>query len=743
MTFLAPVFLFATLAGAVPVLLHLIHRQNARTVPFSTLRFLYLSVQRTRRRKYLEDIGLLLARVSLLVLLALGLSGPVLTAFRGQGAASAVAIVLDNSGSMTTTDDVLPRFDLAQERVHRILGRLTDRDAVGLFPTGGPPGSDLNQIFRTPEPVAQAVTHVQAGAERADLAATIRRAEEALRKEEAADRTVFVVTDNQALAWENAKSGEPPNKDAGPPIPLVVVDVHGPPRLNLALKSLAVSSPAPVVGAPVSVRAELVNVSDVAQEAHLALVLDGTRESVSATLELGPRGSVTHEFHVRPTAPGLHRGEVRLVETDACPADNVLAFAVTLDPRIPVAIVTERRHEIAYADDAFYLEQALGSSTADAGAFRVTRWTAAELASASLAGQAVVFCVNLPCPDTDTARRLIDYVEGGGHLVWTCGPAVDAQAYNARDAEHQGRLLPAALTTTRTPAADHPESGRLGTLDREHPALAPLAEPASLLRSVLVYTRMGIESAGRPEARVLARLDDGEALLVEHQQGAGSVLLLGTSVHADWTNLPLKPLFLPLLARLTFHLAGLGSEGRHATVGTPLEIPLEPPARGVAEIEIVRPDGEILRQHAPDAKDRTYRYEDTFAPGVYAIRQVDPPTTRSLTYAVQPDPLESAPAMLDRDAVEARFHGRTFRYCGPGDDLAGLVRELREGRPLGDGFLLIAIGLLVLEAFLAARRNPARAENISAANAPTAARENEPSVEEILVALRERSRRVS
>ena len=59
---------------------------------------------------------------------------------------------------------------------------------------------------------------------------------------------------------------------------------------------------------------------------------------------------------------------------------------------------------------------------------------------------------------------------------------------------------------------------------------------------------------------MLAKLEDGQPLLAERPVGAGSVLLLGTALHVDWTNLPLKPLFLPLLTRLTFHLAGADAE---------------------------------------------------------------------------------------------------------------------------------------------------------------------------------------
>jgi len=105
LTFAAPLFLLAALAGVVPVVLHLIHRRKAKEVPFSTLRFLKISVQRTRRRKYIEDMALLILRVAVLLLIALGLARPAissLSALWGGGRSAAVAIVLDNSATIPT-----------------------------------------------------------------------------------------------------------------------------------------------------------------------------------------------------------------------------------------------------------------------------------------------------------------------------------------------------------------------------------------------------------------------------------------------------------------------------------------------------------------------------------------------------------------------------------------------------------------------------------------------------------------
>src|SRR5262245_21116482 len=107
MTFAAPLFLLAAFPGLIPVVLHLIHRQKAKEVRFSTLRFLRISVQRTRRRKYVEDVSLLVVRVAVLLLIAVGLARPALSSLAvlwGRGQTTAIAIVLDNSASMAVAD---------------------------------------------------------------------------------------------------------------------------------------------------------------------------------------------------------------------------------------------------------------------------------------------------------------------------------------------------------------------------------------------------------------------------------------------------------------------------------------------------------------------------------------------------------------------------------------------------------------------------------------------------------------
>src|SRR5258708_4891193 len=76
MNFLAPLFLFGTLAVALPYVFHLIRRSSKEHVPFSSLMFLQPSPPRVTRRSRLEHILLLLLRCLVLCLLALGFARP-------------------------------------------------------------------------------------------------------------------------------------------------------------------------------------------------------------------------------------------------------------------------------------------------------------------------------------------------------------------------------------------------------------------------------------------------------------------------------------------------------------------------------------------------------------------------------------------------------------------------------------------------------------------------------------------
>ena len=57
------------------------------------------------------------------------------------------------------------------------------------------------------------------------------------------------------------------------------------------------------------------------------------------------------------------------------------------------------------------------------------------------------------------------------------------------------------------------------------------------------------------DAQILARFDDGAPALVERRVGNGRVLMWTSSLDLQWTDLPLKSIFLPFVHRMATTLA--------------------------------------------------------------------------------------------------------------------------------------------------------------------------------------------
>src|SRR3972149_505974 len=412
MSFAAPIFLLATLAAALPVVLHMINRQRAKELPFSTLRFLRISVEKTRRKKRIHDILLMLVRAAVLFLIAAGLAKPTVTSlssFWGGGAPSAVVIVLDNSASMGMIEGNRRRFDAAKTAAAQILDELKDGDESALFLTGGPVYAELGKLYRTQEQARQILAQSDVGYERAYLTLKIQQARALLANSTSPNKQIYVITDMQKVSWENTND----NDDQTQTIPIILIDCNRAPKPKVALQGLELQSAAPVVNLPLKATVELLNTSSFAQQRVVELSIDGIKVSSSPELNLESEGRVKHDFVFSFSNGGLHRGEFRLTGDDGSKYDDRRFFAMEVSQNIPVAVVTTRQHEIPYLDDSFYLENALAPGQMDDWAIRVTKLVADDLLSEPLSNYKVIFCVNLPALNSDALQRLRAYVLHG------------------------------------------------------------------------------------------------------------------------------------------------------------------------------------------------------------------------------------------------------------------------------------------------------------------------------------------
>jgi hypothetical protein len=264
-----------------------------------------------------------------------------------------------------------------------------------------------------------------------------------------------------------------------------------------------------------------------------------------------------------------------------------------------------------------------------------------------------------------------------------------------------GELLPLPLATVREASIVQDSAWQIGWLDDSHPALTPLVTPASVYQSVNVYKHVQMTLSDKAAVRVLARLNDGEPLLVSRTSGQGSVLMLGTSAQVDWSNLPLRPLFMPLMLRLAFHLAGAETAQPQLIAGAPLVLEASGPA---VSIEITGPSGETVRRQHDSPTAGQLRYEETHEVGIYQVRRLGRDSQVPRAYALNLDPAETDSARLSRRQLEGHFGARPVIFCDDPLQVVATIERLRQGESLWEFFLIAVLVTLVAETFLANRR---------------------------------------
>jgi len=735
MTFAAPLFLLAALAAAIPIVMHMIHRRRAKELPFATVRFLKVCVEKTRRRKRIHDVLLLALRAGLLMLIAVGLARPALIGLGAWGGArgAAAVLILDNSASMGLVDQDRPRFDVAQEAAAAILDQYAEGDRVALLPACGPPLPEADRLDASQIVARRNLALCRVGYQRAELDAKLQHAQRLLADSDAANKHIYVITDMQRASWENrgerrgerregrnergeetmglpspfgrGAGGEGDKKTDHPPTIssiIVVCGRAGPP--HVAVEGVQVELSAPLAGMPATASVALRNTSTVGQRPRVELWLDGVRHASSPELNVPPEGRATHEFTFTLRESGLHRGEVRLAGADGSAFDDRRFFAVRIVENVPVAVV-RTPHEIPHLDDAYYLENVL--ATGGRRAIETTMLAPGDLLGEPLDRYKAIFCVNLPALDAESAERLRAYLVAGGRVVWIAGDRVEPEAYNRMNRRAKGQLLPVSLgEVRRLQPGDSRDSWHIERLDPSFPALGRLVEPPSLYESVLVYQYIAAVPDPLQSARELARLDAGEPLMVLGGVERGKTLWFGAAMHANWSNLPLRPIFLPLVVRLTLELAETATGSvRHVVVGAPLKHEL-PDRKQTVGVEVVRPGGETLRiqsQEAPRGDGQVFYYADTFATGIYLVRPMDAPAAAATAFCANYDPAEADPARIDRRELEQRFDGAPLLMANNPGELSAIFLRLREGTSLWGAVLTLVLVALVCETYFANR----------------------------------------
>ncbi len=622
MTFLAPFALIGILLLALPILVHLFKPRKMRQTPFSSLRWLRQTQQRLSRRIQWHQWLLFLLRAACILLLVLALAKP-LVGPRSAGRPTDRFVVVDISRSMAyKAGDQPAPLEKAQELGAHILenGGPGDRTALLLAGAGVRVAAPLSGDAAAHAAALRAAT---AGPGDADLTAALPVVRSML-TEGNAERALELVflTDNLKSRWRPGAIQEF-LKQSKPQIR--VVDV------GYGTASNAWIADAAVMGSQAGERLVRVLVGSAGaangeRSVRLAGIAGLADDRQPVTLKPGQLARVDFKL---PGDLGLQGqvAELRLEPADSLPSDDV--FYLNLDTSLitKVLLVEPEQAGPDGRSTGLYVRAgvaALSAASNQALAF-VTR-NDKTLTPADIQQANVIFLAGVPELAPAALEMLETRVRSGVGLVVFLGPRVSPAFYNEklhRPLQPSEGLLPLPLKAGPNVFLEQGDPGRLSNIEWTHPLLAPLRDPVlgDLERSRFRFHCVFVGTPGK-DLRVLARLDDETPVIMEHVVGAGRVLIFNTTANDEWSDLPRKQSFVPLLDRMLAYLTG-GSAHRTYTVGRAITLALgERPA--AEEVTVRTPGGAALAPRLQSVRGQTFLHLDNVAEaGIYRVRAGD------------------------------------------------------------------------------------------------------------------------
>jgi Aerotolerance regulator N-terminal/von Willebrand factor type A domain len=691
-SFLTPWYILGLSAVLAPVVLHLIRRVPRGEVPFGSIMFLSPTPPRLTRRSRLDQWLLLVLRAAAFCLLAFAFARPFWRQETRLGSSSEqgrrIAVLIDTSASMRR-GNVWPR---AKALAREVIASCRPVDELAVF--------SFDDSFRQVLGFARSSALAEGERQAVALSAVEQLAPSwgATHLGEALIESVSVIA---SLADADAKRGRMPRR-----IVLVSDLQHGsrygelgdfewPSDIELELKTVSQagsnagvqalddlpaveSSPRDLQGKERRVR--VTNDAESQRETFELVWTDEKKPAAAKPTEVYvPAGESRVARLPRPATSSLRR-TLRL-KGDSFDFDNTLYLADSRRDEKTVYYIGKDQP----ADPAgllYYLERVF-LDTSEQTVHVIAAPPGSELAWDSDRSVPLVIVVAETTPTS--ARRLREYVRGGGTVLWVSTAPGRAEAL---------------ATVAGVPAFDvddaaGPTDVMLREIAFDHPLFSPFAAAQFNDFTKIHFwrhRRLGEPSLG--ESRVLARFEDGDIALLEKNVGKGKLFVLTSGWQPADSQLARSSKFLPLMTALLEGNNPRLKVGTNYFVHDPVRLP--PIGGALQELTIRKPDGLVIRTTA----DQTFSQTDQ--PGVYTIDSPD----GAYSFAVNLDPSESKTSPLHVETLEqfgCRLVKASQQNLGNGEGRQMQGAELENRQQLWRWLTLAAILVLILETWLAGR----------------------------------------
>jgi hypothetical protein len=685
--FLNPIFLLGILAAAVPLIIHLWRRHQAKTVDFSSLMFLLAAHRQNVRRIQLKHLLILVLRVLIIILIALALARPLLKnrfAFAGARTKTSVVIILDNSYSMGYQGIQGGRFEIAREMALAVAQSLQRGDSASVILMSDIPDPLFPKLTKDLNQVREAIRQSQISYRATLIPPSLEMAHDILEASNDPNKEIYLISDFNRNGW--TRWDHVPNRSGAR---IFLLPLNDEVTDNISIEEVRASNQLIGLGLPVELGAVIGVHSDASSvDTVLTLFIDEQkRRSISP--QVGAGESVTLTFTHQFELPGTHTGYLELT-ADRLPLDNRRYFALDAYGQIRVLCVGDQTMYLALA-----LNPAVQGQPNMDSPFLPATASLEALEDLTLTEYDILILADVPAFSTRVQQQLQAFMRAGKSVIYFVGAGVDTASYNAF-----ADWLPASVgqpITWQPPVT-------LSSYREDSPIFEVFkGEDFTGQYAPQFYHGLELEPAG--DAKIVAQFSDGTPFLIEHSINRGIALLFNVSAaRSEASNLLVSPHFLPLLQQAVLYTEAIQSgHQRNLIVGAPYTANYRWSGATTAHITRLG-DTTHSSETLSLAEDGALTFSGTDAPGIYQVEGQGRDALLRDFFAVNVDATESELQPIPIQEAADRIGAQT-EVISESEALEQTLNTYRVGVEIWSELLLIALILMLIEGILSNRES--------------------------------------
>ncbi len=716
--FLNPILFGGLFAVSAPIIIHLLHRRKIKQVDWGAMRFLLEMLAKRRRRLVLDELLLLLIRVLVIACVAIAMLRPAVNRHNGRGNGTAIsrqgrtaAVLLVDDSVSSRAGRAQPAFDTMKKLGVAYLDSLAPGDEVSLVlmsQLGAPPNDPVFDI----DGLKSYLLGLKPSYSATDIPALLDAGLSQLKRHINPGAELVLVTDGRKDGWHEddkvrwddlrERLRGPKNAAVGTrqrPQVIALSPASVGIEENLAITAVGMDRTLVSAGRPAGIRVTVCNFGIQGQgEATVQLAVNG-EVAGSKHIEIPAGGQQVAGFSYTFPEAGSYALEASLADhQDLLAADDRRAVSIQVESSLPVLLVDGLTSQ-GLENKLGFLHYALEPETDHPGAFRVTRIPLVQFTASMLQDYRVVVLGDARVLEPSMVDALERFVVGGGGVLVGLGPDTDRELINRYWARDGQGFLPCPLAGAITPSSTPvPAAINLG-----HPVFSGFgakSDEAWKAAKVRSYFKLDTRKVKASDLDPLLTMDNEDLLVAERRRGLGLVTLVATSLNADWTDLPLQAVYVPLMRGIVGHLGSFIIPPRNLEPGGQIVYArAKDPAKAMrAEDTSGKPLK--LTLGAWEGRDAVIS-EPLMEPGVYVLH--DPNEPKPIYYAVAVSAAESALAPISDGEMSRNFESGLSIFHTPEQAAASLDPARRLSVELWKWFLVAALGLMFVEAWLTRR----------------------------------------